>query len=144
MYFELFHGDSVQDTNPWCPVCFDLSYDNLGAYDSKSLREGPRSVRKGVLYGFSLRWRARSDFEQCAEQKACVFCACLLQVINRFWKEPRPRMSVRGIRTYTLTVYQDGSVEMTDSAPVYPRAPLVLLLFTPSGINCAPNKPTVA
>lgn len=141
--YTLFHGDWAEDTNPWCPVCFDLSYDNLAETNEKVTAAIVATTRKGLLHGFSLERRARPDFEQCAEQHACVFCAGLLQVIDRFWREPSPRMSVRRIRTYELRVYQNGSVEMADSTPVYPRTPLTLLLFTPSGTKRVPNEPTV-
>lgn len=137
MPLTLFHGDSVDDDDPWCPVCFDLRYENLDEGYGKRRMDSSKAndaneVRKGAMHGYSLWWRAVPDLQQRAEQHACIYCAVLLQIIHRFWKQPTQRQSPRELRVYRLKVFKNGSVEIMDMADI-PRSPLALLLFTPSG-----------
>jgi hypothetical protein len=143
MPLTLFHGDRVDDNDPWCPVCFDLSYDNFEKHGKSSRQYNkanqPVHLRKGLLQGYALWWRGRPDFQQRAEQHECGYCAVLLQIIDRFWKRPTASWppETQTLRVYELRVFKDGSVELLDMHDV-PRSPLGLLLFTPSGIRMSP------
>lgn len=134
MPFKLFHGDSVDDTDPWCPVCFDLKYENLETFVGKSWNKAnPSNVSKGKLRGFHLWWRGRPDFQRRAEQSACVFCTVLLQIVDRFWKRAISGWpSNTSPIIYALNVFHDGSVEIVSMLD-QPRRPIGLLLYTPSG-----------
>lgn len=138
MPFKLWHGDYIDDTGPWCPVCFNLSYENLKSACQQEAVEWskaiPESDPKGLLHGYNFWWRARYDFQHRAEHHECNFCAVLLQVVDRFWKEPRPRVSSRPTYAYALMVYENGSVELQDIDNVLSHRPTRLILFTPSGI----------
>lgn len=138
MPFQLWHGDYVDDTDPWCPVCFNLSYENLKFGWSqqggrKENKASPCPRQKGLLCGFHVWWRARYDFQNRAEQYDCVFCAILLQIVDRFWRRPKPGKSSRPTLCFELMVLENGSVELEDFDGFNNR-PTRLILFTPSGI----------
>lgn len=143
MPLKLLHGDYVDDTDPWCPVCFNLSYASLesGWSQQEGMRwnkASPEQQRKGTLRGWTLWWRARYDFQHRAEQHDCVFCAVLLQIVDRFWRQTKPRWSLRAELSYKLMVFENGSVEMEDWNGCHPYSPTRLVLFTPSGIKSLP------
>lgn len=143
MPFKLWHGDYVDDTGSWCPVCFNLSYENLESRWPRGVtkrvnKASPGKLQKGLLAGFSVWWRARYDFQHCAEQYKCVYCAVLFQIVDRLWRRPKPRLSSRPTRSYELTVFKDGSVEVQDFDGLPSHCPTKLILFTPSGIEHLP------
>ncbi|KAG8162844.1 hypothetical protein KVR01_007322 [Diaporthe batatas] len=137
MPFKLFHGESVDDSARWCPVCFYLDYQNLKTFfgaDKKleNTKADPEYVAKGTLTGYHLWWRGRPDFQQRAEQNACVFCAVLLQIVDRFWKRQESGRPIDKFLIYGLNVFTDGSVELFSMRDL-PRRPLRLLLYKPPG-----------
>lgn len=141
MPFKLWHGDYVDDTGPWCPVCFNLSYENLKSGGRRGRRENkasPEQERKGTLRGFHIWWRARYDFQLRSEQYHCLFCAVLLQIIDRFWRRPETRRSLLPTLSYKLMVYEDGSVELEDWDGSLSNRLTRLRLYTPSGIKHLP------
>lgn len=143
MPFKLWHGDYVEDTDPWCPVCFNLSYENIRSGRQPQGRTvnkaSPQQHSKGLLRAFHLWWRAQYDFKHRAEQYECVFCAVLLQIIDHFWRQPKPRRSSRQTLSFELTVFENGSVELEDWNGALSHRPTRLILFTPSGIKPLPS-----
>lgn len=142
MPFKLWHGDYIDDTGPWCPVCFNLSYENL---KSACQREGvewnkasPGGKQRGLRYCYNLWWRARYDFQHRAEHYDCNFCAVLLQIVDRFWREPRPKWTTRPTNAYALIVFENGSVELEDMDNDLTHRPTRFILFTPSGMKYVP------
>lgn len=143
MPLKLWHGDYVEDLGSWCPVCFNLSYENLES--GWSQREGkkwnkasPGFQKKGLLRGYNLWWRARYDFQHRAEQDECVFCAVLLQIVDRFWGRTKPTWSTRPTHAYALMAFENGSVELEDMDNDLTHRPTRFILFTPSGIKYLP------
>lgn len=138
MSLKLRHDDYVDDTGPCCPVCFNLNYENLESDRSQQGGRRPskagRALRlKGLLRGFHIWWLERYDFQYRAEKYRCIFCAVLLQVIDRFWRRPQPRKSSRLELYFRLMVFENGSVELEDFESVVHYRPTRLMLFTPSG-----------
>lgn len=138
MSLKLLHEDFVDDTGPWCPVCFNLNYENLKS--DRPPQEGRKKSRasraprqKGLLRGFHIWWLKRYDFKYRAEQYDCIFCAVLLQIVDRFWRRPRPRKSSGPTLCFRLMVFENGSVELEDFRSMIHYHPTRLMLFTPSG-----------
>lgn len=140
MSYKLWHGDRVDDTGLWCPVCIDLSYEKIESSLSQENRLGskasPQRMSKGTIPAIALWWRARRDFKHRAEQYNCVFCAALLQVVDVFWKWPTNDTPLhRGTRAFSVTVCKDASVGLHDMRAFKGYQPIRLLLYTPPGTN---------
>lgn len=134
MPFKPRCGFFVDDTGPWCPVCFNFNYKNLEfewfqAGEEKKYPASPGPQPKGRLRGFFAPARTRYKFQNRAEQYDCHFCAVLLQIVDRFWKNSsRPALS------FKLMVFENGSVELEGFDDFDNHSPTKLILFTPSGI----------
>ncbi|RYP32856.1 hypothetical protein DL768_011122 [Monosporascus sp. mg162] len=137
MSFTLWHGDRVDDTYLWCPVCFDLNYENLKSSWSQGVRyenkATPHTSLKGTLHSFNLWWRARHDFKYRSEQHNCGFCLVLLQIVDTFWKRPASTPPYREKTAFELIVHEDASVELQDMVAASYHLPARVLLYTPSG-----------
>lgn len=138
MPLRLWLGVYLDDTGALCPVCFNLDYENL-EYDRSYTGKRERSKvsrapqQKELLRGFHIWWLERYDFQCRAEQHNCIFCAVLLQIIDRFWRRPRPRKSSRPKLCFRLMVFENGSVELEDFRSVEHYRSTRLMLFAPSG-----------
>ncbi|RYP02832.1 hypothetical protein DL765_010677 [Monosporascus sp. GIB2] len=131
MSFQLWHGDRVDDTYLWCPVCFDLNYENIKSSQSQEVRystkASPQISRKGTLLSFKLWWRARHDFKYRSEQHNCGFCVVLLQIVDTFWNWPPSGPLYRGTRAFELIIASPVAEQDVDGrigyAPVWGRLP---------------------
>lgn len=140
MTYRLWNGDKVDDTDPWCPVCLDLSYPNFESVRLRKTadfrRPNPCRIVKGALLGASVVWRSVPDFKHRAEEYDCEYCDALLQIIDVFWKGQNPGITVnRGVRAFKLTTREDASVEISEFLRSVYSQPLDLQLYTPSGTN---------